>query len=106
MMVSGVVFAQENLKLEAVDQQVEATYYYENGNVQQVGNFKDGKLEGKWISYTENGNVQTIAEYKEGRKNGKWQFFDNGIISKEVDYKDNRIEEVRNLNSIALAISN
>ena len=59
MMVSGIAFAQNNPQLEAVDQKVEATYFYENGKVQQVGTFKDGKLDGKWISYSENGNFRS-----------------------------------------------
>ncbi len=106
MMISGVVFAQENPKLEVVDQQVEATYYHENGTIQQVGKFKDGKLEGKWISYSENGNVQTIAQYKEGLKNGKWQFFETTNIIKEVHYNNNRIEKVTLLNQNPIAVSN
>lgn len=106
MMISGVVFAQENPKLEAVDQQVEATYFFENGTVQQVGKFKDGKLEGKWVSYTKNGNVQTIAQYKEGLKNGKWQFFETANIIKEVHYNNNRIEKVILLNQNPIAVSN
>lgn len=106
ILISGTVFAQENPKLEAVDQEVEATYYYENGAIQQVGKFKEGKLEGKWVSYTENGNVQTIAEYKQGQKTGKWQFFDNGMINKEVQYHKNQIEKVSVFNQNPIATTN
>lgn len=94
MLVSAFMFSQDKPKLENVDDQVKATYYYENGNIKQVGNFADGKLEGKWISYTEEGNVQAIAYYKDGKKHGKWQYFESTTVTKEVDYKNNRIVKV------------
>jgi len=94
MMVSAVMFSQDKPKLENVDDQVKATYYYENGNVKQVGNFLDGKLEGKWVSYSEEGNVQAIAYYKDGKKHGKWQYFESANVTKEVNYKNNNIVEV------------
>lgn len=46
-------------ELEIVGNLVKATYYYDNGSVQQEGFFKDGKLEGKWTSFDLNGNVKT-----------------------------------------------
>jgi antitoxin component YwqK of YwqJK toxin-antitoxin module len=94
MMISVVVFSQDKLKLENIDDQVKATYYYENGNVKQVGNFVDGKLDGKWISYTEEGNVKAIAQYRDGKKHGKWQYFENPFVTKEVEYKNNHIVQV------------
>ena len=43
IMMSGFAFSQDNNPvLEAEGQMVKATYYYANGNVQQVGYFKDG----------------------------------------------------------------
>lgn len=94
MLVSAVIFSQNKPKLENVDDQVRATYYYENGNVKQVGNFVDGKLEGKWISYTADGNVQAIAQYRDGKKHGKWQYFETSFVTKEVEYKNNKIVQV------------
>lgn len=94
MMISVVVFSQDKPKLENIDDQVQATYYYENGNVKQVGNFVDGKLDGKWISYTEEGNVQAIAQYRDGKKHGKWQYFESPFVTKEVEYKNNNIVQV------------
>lgn len=94
ILVSAVIFSQNKPKLENVDDQVKATYYYENGNIKQVGNFLDGKLEGKWVSYSEEGNVQAIAYYKDGKKHGKWQYFESATATKEVDYKNNSIVKV------------
>ena len=106
MMVSGMIFAQGEPQLEAVGQLVKATYYYDNGNIQQVGYFKDGKLEGKWTSYTENGAIQAIAEYSNGDKTGKWQFFDNAVAVKGVDYSKNQIAVIKDLNTKPIAVKN
>jgi antitoxin component YwqK of YwqJK toxin-antitoxin module len=107
VMVSGLVFSQESAPvLEAEGQLVKATYFYENGNVQQVGYFKDGKLDGKWTSYEANGNVKAIAEYSNGTKTGKWMYFSNSVCTNEVDYSDNRIVAIKNLNQNPVAVKN
>lgn len=102
-MFSGVFFAQGEPQLETVGKLVKATYFFENGNVQQVGFFKDGKLNGTWTSYYENGSVKTIAEYENGQKSGNWKFFDNAIASKEVKYANNEIVAINVLTINALA---
>lgn len=106
MVVSAVVFSQDKPRLENIDDEVKATYYYENGTVKQVGNFVDGKLEGKWVSYSEEGNVQVIAQYKNGKKHGKWLFFESANVTKEVDYKNNNIVEIRVINKNPIADNN
>ena len=107
VMVSGLVFSQENTPvLEAEGQLVKATYHYENGAVQQVGYFKDGKLDGKWTSYDANGNVKAIAEYTNGAKTGKWMYFSNSVCINEVDFSDNRIVALKKLNQNAVAVKN
>lgn len=107
MMVSGFVFSQDNTPvLEAEGQLVKATYYHDNGSVQQVGYFKDGKLDGKWTSYDVNGNVKAIAEYTNGVKSGKWMYMSNKVITTEVDYTDNRIVAVKNLSQNAVLVKN
>ena len=103
VLITGVAFAQNTPQLEQVGQLVKATYYFDNGKVQQVGFFKEGKLDGKWTSYNENGNVVAIAEYNEGVKSGKWIIASATIASKEVVYSDNKIVSVRNIESNAIA---
>lgn len=103
MMVSAVIFSQDKPKLESVDDEFIATYHYENGKVKQVGNFVDGKLNGKWISYSEDGNVLAIAHYKNGKKHGKWLYFESTNITKEVDYKNNNIVQVVTINKSPIA---
>ncbi|WP_298136639.1 membrane-binding protein [Flavobacterium sp.] len=102
LMIFGLGFSQSNNPvLEVEGQLVKATYFHENGKVQQVGYFKDGKLDGKWTSYDVDGSVKTIAEYKEGQKVGKWLYFSDSVCTSEVDFSNNQILAVRTINAIA-----
>jgi hypothetical protein len=98
MLISGMIFAQNTAlkpKLEAVGNLVKATYVYDNGQVKQEGFYKDGKLQGHWVSYDVNGNKTAVAEYNKGQKVGKWFFWNDSVLS-EVDYSDNRVASVKN----------
>lgn len=112
ILFSGIIFAQD-LKptLEQFGNKIKATYYFENGQVQQVGFFENGKLEGLWVAFDENGNKTSSGEYKKGIKTGKWLFWSNynelGINSlSEVDYSNNRIASVKNWKQEALVNRN
>ncbi|WP_418264649.1 toxin-antitoxin system YwqK family antitoxin [Flavobacterium faecale] len=97
MLISGISFANETKpKLEAgANNTVVATYYYDNGQVQQQGAFKDGKLHGEWVSFDANGKKIAIAEYNNGEKVGKWFHWSEGTLN-EVDYAANKIVAVKN----------
>ena len=93
--VSGFAFAQEiKPVLEQEGNLVKATYYYENGQIQQQGFFKNGKLEGQWVSYDENGVKKSIGEFANGEKTGKWVFWNDKTLS-EVDYSKSRISSIK-----------
>jgi len=95
LVVSGALFAQDNkAKHEVVDQMVKSTFYHDNGQVQQEGFYKDGKVHGQWVSYDESGNKVAMGQYKDGMKIGKW-FFWTGADLTEVDYSDSRIAQVK-----------
>lgn len=94
-LLSGVAFAQTTKPvLEQEGNLVKATYYYENGKVQQQGYFKDGKLTGQWVAYDAQGNKKSMGEYANGEKTGKWFFWSNKSLS-EVDYSDSRVAAVK-----------
>ncbi|MEP5256293.1 MULTISPECIES: toxin-antitoxin system YwqK family antitoxin [Winogradskyella] len=96
MLCVGFTFAQEKIqpKLEKNDNGIVATYYHDNGEIQQTGAFdKNGKLQGEWTSFDSEGNKLASATYEAGKKVGKW-FFWEGDVLKEVDYKNNRIVQV------------
>jgi antitoxin component YwqK of YwqJK toxin-antitoxin module len=96
LFVSSIGFAQSlEPQLEVSGNLVKATYFHENGKVQQVGYFKDGKLEGKWNSYDVNGLLQVSATYSEGKKNGTWVYYNNTTLTKQIDYSNNLVVSVR-----------
>lgn len=106
MLLSGMISAHTiEPKLEAYGHLVKATYYYENGQVQQTGFFKNGKLEGQWVAYDANGVKKSVGEYSNGQKTGKWVFFGDQTLA-EVNYKNNKIESVKNWKQEALANRN
>ncbi|WP_298901479.1 nicotinic acid mononucleotide adenyltransferase [uncultured Psychroserpens sp.] len=102
-------FAQEQKKvdLKKDGDLTVATYYYENGAIEQVGTFnKEGELHGIWTSYDLKGNKVTVANYKNGNKVGKWLFW-SGDKLREVDYVDSKIASVSEwTDKVQLAVSN
>lgn len=104
MLMSGMLFANVvEPKLEvAKDNMVLATYYYDNGQVMQTGMFKDGKLQGEWVSFDEKGKKVAIAEYNKGEKVGKWFHWTEGTLN-EVDYASNKVVAVKSWKKDALA---
>ena len=96
VLFSGALFAQ-NAKpvLEPFGKKIKATYFHENGQVQQVGYFENGKLEGIWVSYDESGNRIATGEYAQGVKTGKWLFWNDEQLA-EVAYSENNVMSVKN----------
>ena len=106
LFASTLIFAQNiEPKLEIVGQQVKATYYHENGNIQQEGFFTDGKLDGKWISYDVSGKVTAIANYSNGLKTGKWISYSD-LSSTEILYANNDVVSSKILSQNPLASKN
>lgn len=103
VLFSGIIFAQDAKPvLEPFGKKVRATYFYENGQVQQEGYFENGKLVGTWTSYNEDGDKTSSGEYVNGVKTGKWFFWKGNSLS-EVDYSDNKITKVKSWRQEALA---
>ena len=102
MLFTGILSAQEAKPvLEPFGKKVKATYFYENGQMQQEGFFENGKLEGFWVAYNEDGSKKSSGFYDQGIKTGKWFFWtknnDNAFTNlNEVDYSNNRIASVKN----------
>ena len=59
-------------------------WYYENGQIEGEGNFKDGKLDGKWTFYYENGQIREEGNYTGGQQEGKWTYYNKDGSIKEV----------------------
>lgn len=106
VLFSGILTAQEGKpELEVVGNKVKATYYYDNGKIQQEGFFKDGKLDGVWVSYDERGNKSVEGEYSEGVKTGNWTFYNENNLS-QVAYVNSKVSSVKNLQKNAVANRN
>jgi len=109
MLITGILFAQESKPvLELFGKKIRATYFYENGQIQQQGFFENGKLEGTWIAFDEKGKKTSTAEYSKGIKTGTWFFWshENGEVVKnlcQVDYSNNKITEIKNWKKDTLA---
>jgi hypothetical protein len=106
LLVSGFIYAQEAKPvLEPFGKKVKATYFYDNGQVQQEGFFENGKLEGYWVAYNEDGTKQASGFYKNGVKVGKW-FFWKEVNLNEVDYANNAVASVKTWKQEAIAVKN
>lgn len=84
--------------------------YYENGQIAEKQNYKDGKLDGVSLWYSERnvvlkafiyvdgelhgfskfynpkGEIIVEGRYKRGKKDGVWKYYENGTIKEEKDF--------------------
>jgi hypothetical protein len=98
--IGTAAYAQTSIqpKFEVEANVISATYFHDNGAIQQQGTFnKKGKLDGLWISYNDNGVKLSQGNYDKGIKTGKWFFWTENSL-KEVDYNDSRITNVNEWN--------
>ena len=66
-------------------------FYDTNGILNQEGNYLNGKMEGKWISYWDNGKIRRKENYLNNGRIGKSLFYYyNELTMEERDYDDNR----------------
>lgn len=79
------------------NERVKEEMYYDNGQLDYVGNYKNGKEHGEWIYYWRNGNIKSFEIYLRGKEDGvhydcdetgkriKEYHYLNGNLVKEVD---------------------
>jgi antitoxin component YwqK of YwqJK toxin-antitoxin module len=65
---------------------IQATYYFESGEVYETGFFENDKLTGKWKTYNSNSDLLAIGYFEDNRKTGTWSFFKDGNLFQEVSY--------------------
>ena len=49
--------------------------YYENGKLEERGEFDTGYKSGKWEKFYPTGQMEYTGEYSKGKKIGNWKFF-------------------------------
>jgi antitoxin component YwqK of YwqJK toxin-antitoxin module len=63
--------------------------YYTNGQLAGKGQFKNGKQDGIWEEYYENGKLSSKGLYKDGKYDGIWEYYyPNGQLSSKGLYKN------------------
>lgn len=82
---------------------VKATYFHENGEVEQTGHFLNGKLDGEWTMFNEKGDKIAMGSYEQGQKTGKW-FFWKADGLQEVDFNNNKIAAVTKWNTAGTTV--
>ena len=97
VLISGMIFAQNTSvkpELEAVGNKVKATYLYENGQVQQQGFYKNGKLQSiggdglvMFVRFAKEGlpKIETVNMYGASSRPGNKHFDDQVVKCTEVD---------------------
>ena len=59
----------------------------------QQGRFKNGVMEGPWVSYHENGQLLSEGAFKNGETGGPWVlYYDNGRLSMKGTFKNGKYE--------------
>jgi antitoxin component YwqK of YwqJK toxin-antitoxin module len=71
-------------------------WYMDGGLLEAIGEYDEAKQirTGDWIVYNSYGYIVAEGKYtKDGKKMGSWKYYyDNGIISSEINYKDDELE--------------
>lgn len=56
--------------------------------IDDIGNFIDGKKEGLWEEYYDNGQLKAKGVYKEGKEDGTWEVFnEQGKLKAKINYR-------------------
>lgn len=76
----------------SVSAQVEVKEYYENGNIQIIGNLNENNLKtDKWEYFYENGQLEFEEEYVNGVLNGEFKsYYENGGVKVTGHYENDK----------------
>ena len=59
--------------------------------LKEIGNYKDGKRNGRIESFHDNGQLAMRGNFKDGKQDGLWmQFWNNGELQMKANYKDGK----------------
>jgi antitoxin component YwqK of YwqJK toxin-antitoxin module len=66
---------------------------YENGQVEELSQFKDGKKDGLWTTWYEHGQKEGEANFKDGKTDGLWTtWYENGQKMMEGNFEDDKMD--------------
>ncbi|MCB0430555.1 MAG: hypothetical protein H6585_12840 [Flavobacteriales bacterium] len=76
-----------NYKLEPVYEDTSKHQVSRRGEVKKVAHYKDGRPDGKNITYYDNGQIEKEENYMNGRLHGTYMtYYSNGQVSREGNY--------------------
>ena len=85
-----------NIPLFGFAQNDTLRYYHDNGQLGEIGIFKDGKKEGLYKQYHQDGSLDKTINYKNGLYNGLWTNYrrneNNELVIDESIYINGRRE--------------
>lgn len=85
LLISQGLFCQETLK-DGYNK-----LYYGNKQISSEGMIKNGKPDGKWISYHINGKIKSVGNRSNFQLDSIWKFYDEkGFITDEISYLDGK----------------
>ncbi len=65
--------------------------YYNNGNLREEGQLKNGQGNGEWKYYYENGQLKSVGNYENGKKTGEWKYYlENGNLTELGKYENDK----------------
>ncbi len=65
------------------------TYYYKDGSLKARGPVLGENMEGEWLFYRENGQIAQIGHFKNGLKHGSWIRYDKDM---NIEYDETFFE--------------
>ena len=67
--------------------------YYDKGEIKEVKNYLDDRLEGNYEFYYKGGAISSSGKYSNGKKHGEWKYFNKrGGVTKEENYLNGLLE--------------
>lgn len=91
---SGTIKAEYTLRNGQI--QGETKTYYENGRLERIGHFVNGKMHGKFIDYDEEGNKVEEFNASNGMRNGLTTLYEDGRVSETFSYLNDEKNGVYN----------
>jgi antitoxin component YwqK of YwqJK toxin-antitoxin module len=65
-----------------------ATFWRDNGELREQGEFSHGKRHGIWMRWSHNGAIEYGREYDDGRPVGRWvEFGSDGHVASIIEYR-------------------
>ena len=84
----------------------ESKYYYENGKISAEGNFINGLEEGEYKVYYENGQLRILENYSKGELNGPlFNYYENGDIKLKGQYVNGNLKNGDEINIVDLTLN-